>query len=75
MKYFRTFCLSLLLTVSLPAVSVNIDSVSESIDRIIYESLPEGTDIALMVYDLTNDTTLYAYREKVMCRPDRKSVV
>ena len=69
MKYFRTFCLSLLLTVSLPAVSVNIDSVSESIDRIIYESLPEGTDIALMVYDLTNDTTLYAYREKVMCRP------
>lgn len=69
MKYFRTLCLSLLLTVSLPAVSVDMDSITESIDQIIYENLPEGTDIALMVYDLTNDTTLYAYREKIMCRP------
>ncbi len=53
-----------------PAVhSSDLDSVTESIDQIIYEGLPEGTDIALMVYDLTNDTTLYAYREKIMCRP------
>ena len=69
MKHFRTFCLSLLLSVSLPAVSIDLDSLTESIDQIIYEGLPDGTDIALMVYDLTNDTTLYAYREKVMCRP------
>ena len=58
-----------MLTVSLSAVSMDRDSLTESIDQIIYEELPEGTDIALMVYDLTNDTTLYAYREKIMCRP------
>ncbi len=69
MNIFRTLCLSLLLVVSLPIASTDLDSVTESIDRIIYEELPEGTDIALMVYDLTNDTTLYAYREKIMCRP------
>lgn len=69
MKHIRTIFLTLLLTVSLPAASLDLDSLTESIDQIIYESLPEGTDIALMVYDLTNDTTLYAYREKVMCRP------
>lgn len=69
MKLFRTFCLLLLLAVSLPAVSIDLDSLKESIAQIIDEDLPEGTDIALMVYDLTNDTTLYAYRERVMCRP------
>lgn len=69
MKRIRTLCLSLLLAVSLPAASIDLDSLTESIDQVIYEDLPEGTDIALMVYDLTNDTTLYAYREKVMCRP------
>ena len=65
----RTIILSLLLTVSLPAFSIDQDSLTERIDQIIYEELPAGTDIALMVYDLTNDTTLYAYREKIMCRP------
>ena len=69
MKHIRTIIVSLLLTVSLPAVSIDLDSLTERIDQIIYEELPEGTDIALMVYDLTNDTTLYAYREKIMCRP------
>ena len=69
MKHLKNICLTLLLAVSLPAVGSNPESVIESIDQIIYEKLPEGTDIALMVYDLTNDTTLYAYREKIMCRP------
>ena len=69
MKYIRTLCLSLLLTVSLPVVSADMDSVTEYIDQVIYEDLPEGTDIALMVYDLTNDKPLYSYRENVMCRP------
>ena len=69
MKYIRTVILTLLLTVSLSAASVDLDSLTERIDQIIYEELPEGTDIALMVYDLTNDTTLYAYRERIMCRP------
>lgn len=69
MKNIRTIILSLLLSVSLPAVSIDLDSLTERIDQIIYEDMPEGTDVALMVYDLTNDTTLYAYREKIMCRP------
>jgi D-alanyl-D-alanine carboxypeptidase/D-alanyl-D-alanine-endopeptidase (penicillin-binding protein 4) len=69
MKYIRTLFLSLLMAVSLPASSIDLDSLTECIDQIIYDELPEGTDIALMVYDLTNDTTLYAYREKIMCRP------
>lgn len=69
MKNIRTIILSLLLAVSLPAVSIDLDSLTERIDQIIYEDMPEGTDVALMVYDLTNDTTLYAYREKIMCRP------
>ena len=60
MKHLKNICLTLLLAVSLPAVGSNLESVIESIDQIIYEKLPEGTDIALMVYDLTNDTTLYA---------------
>ena len=53
----------------IPVWSADFDSVTDAIDQIIYEELPEGTDIALMVYDLTNDTTLYAYRENVLCRP------
>jgi len=69
MKHIRTVIFSLLLSVSLPAVSIDLDSLTERIDQIIYEDLPDGTDIALMVYDLTNDTTVYAYREKIMCRP------
>ncbi len=69
MKSYRYILLTLLMAVSPAAYSSDLDSVTESIDQIIYEGLPEGTDIALMVYDLTNDTTLYAYREKIMCRP------
>lgn len=69
MKFYKSIILSLLLAVSPAAYSADMDSVTESIDQIIYEGLPQGTDIALMVYDLTNDTTLYAYREKIMCRP------
>ena len=65
----RYLLLTLLMAVSPAVHSSDLDSVTESIDQIIYEGLPEGTDIALMVYDLTNDTTLYAYREKIMCRP------
>ena len=57
------------MAVSLPAAGIGLDSLKESIDHIIAEELPEGTDIALMVYDLTNDTALYAHRENVMCRP------
>lgn len=53
----------------MPAWSKDFYSVTDAIDQIIYEGLPDGTDIALMVYDLTNDTTLYAYRENVLCRP------
>jgi len=59
----------MLMAVTPAAYSSDLESVTESIDQIIYENLPDGTDIALMVYDLTNDTTLYAYREKIMCRP------
>jgi D-alanyl-D-alanine carboxypeptidase/D-alanyl-D-alanine-endopeptidase (penicillin-binding protein 4) len=69
MKDIRTICLSLLLAFSQPVVSADVDSVTEFIDQVIYEELPEGTDIALLVYDLSNDKPLYAYREKVMCRP------
>ena len=69
MKHIRTIILTLLMAVSLPAASLDLDSLTERIDQIIYDELPEGTDIALMVYDLTNDTTLYAYREKILCRP------
>ena len=69
MSNLRTLFIALMLAVSMPAVSIDKDSLTECIDQIIYDELPEGTDIALMVYDLTNDTTLYAYREKIMCRP------
>jgi D-alanyl-D-alanine carboxypeptidase, serine-type, PBP4 family len=69
MNKLRTLCLSLLLTFSVPVISATNDQLTDTIDSIIYESLPQGTDIALMIYDLTNDTTLYAYREKIMCRP------
>lgn len=69
MRYIKSIVLSLLLTFPAIIYSADMDSVTESIDQIIYDALPQGTDIALMVYDLTNDTTLYAYREKIMCRP------
>ena len=63
-----TLWLIALLSVS-PVVAIDLNDLTESIDQIIYDDLPEGTDIALMVYDLTSDTVLYAYRENVMCRP------
>ena len=69
MKHIRILFVSFALALSLPASSIGLDSLKESIDRIISEDLPEGTDVAMMVYDLTNDTTLYAYRETKMCRP------
>ena len=40
MKLIRTIIVSLLLTVSLPAVSIDLDSLTERIDQIIYEELP-----------------------------------
>lgn len=52
-----------------PVRAIDLKDLTESIDQIIYDDLPDGTDIALMVYDLTSDTVLYAYRENVMCRP------
>ena len=52
----------MLLTFSVPVKSATNDQLTDTIDSIIYESLPQGTDIALMIYDLTNDTILYAYR-------------
>ena len=69
MKRLRTILFSILLAVTPSVAGIGLDSLTESIDQIIYDELPEGTDIALMVYDLTNDTTIYAYREKIMCRP------
>lgn len=69
MKRLGTILFFILLAVTPSVAGIGLDSLTESIDQIIYEELPEGTDIALMVYDLTNDTTLYAYREKIMCRP------
>ena len=69
MKYLKTIVQGLLLAFSSVLYSADMVSVTETIDQIIYDELPQGTDIALMVYDLTNDTTLYAYREKIMCRP------
>jgi len=65
----KTLSVILLLALPFQSKAGDIDYITESIDRIIYEELPLGTDIALMVYDLTNDTAIYAYREKVMCRP------
>lgn len=69
MNRLRTLCLSLLLPLSVSVISAPNDQLTDTIDDIIYESLPQGTDIALMIYDLTNDTTLYSYRENIMCRP------
>lgn len=66
MKLLKTIPFLLL---ALPVFAIDSDAVTEAIDQIIYDELPTGTDIAIMVYDLTSDTTLYAYREKVMCRP------
>ena len=54
MKYIRTVILSILLTVSLPVAGIGQDSLTEAIDQIIYEQLPEGTDIALMVYGINH---------------------
>ncbi len=69
MKQIRILFVSLVLALSLPVSGICPDSLSVCIDRIILEELPEGTDIALMVYDLTNDTAIYSYREKKMFRP------
>ena len=70
MKPFKTiFFIFSCLMPFIPTWGKDFYSVTDAIDQIIYEDLPEGTDIALMVYDLTNDTTLYAYRENVLCRP------
>ena len=49
--------------------AADFQTVTERIDKIIYDELPAGTDIGIMVYDLTTDSVLYAYRENVLFRP------
>ena len=49
--------------------AADFQTVTERIDQIIYDELPAGTDIGIMVYDLTTDSVLYAYRENVLFRP------
>lgn len=53
----------------LDATAADFRTVTERIDQIIYDELPAGTDIGIMVYDLTTDSVLYAYRENVLFRP------
>lgn len=65
----RNSITSIFLACALSVSAQNYDTVTGTIDQIIYDRLPDGSDIALMVYDLTADTTIYAYRERVMCRP------
>ena len=45
MKHIRTIILSLLLAVSLPAAGIDQEELTDRIDQIIYDELPEGTDI------------------------------
>ena len=69
MKLTRLFISLLLLIFSCNIYAVKNKVISDKIDSIILNQLPAGTDVALMVYDLTNDTCIYAYRDAVLSRP------
>lgn len=71
MKTIRILSIAFVITFlsQLSLSAAGLEEVRKKIDQIICEQLPSGTDVAVMVYDLTDDTTLYAYRENIMCRP------
>ena len=33
------------------------------------QDLPEGSDVGISIYDLTDQRYIYNYREKKLCRP------
>lgn len=45
------------------------DNIATAIDSIVANCLPPGTDVAVMVQDLTTGQDVYAHRENVLCRP------
>lgn len=59
----------ILLSVLFSVPSFSITPAQATLDSIVVNCLPNGTDAAIMVYDLTSDETVYALRENVMCRP------
>lgn len=60
--------ISMLLCIGSVLATDNVE-ICDKIDSIVKNQLPEGTDVSIMVYDLTNDTCVYGYRKDVLCRP------
>lgn len=59
MKTIRILSIAFVITFlsQLSLSAAGLEEVCKKIDQIICEQLPAGTDVAVMVYDLTDDTT------------------
>ncbi|MDR0989289.1 MAG: D-alanyl-D-alanine carboxypeptidase/D-alanyl-D-alanine-endopeptidase [Prevotellaceae bacterium] len=67
----NTYLMLLLLTLLTP-VSLqgqNKSKLSAGINKLIKQQLPEGSNVGIAIYDLTDDTSLYAYQADKLTRP------
>lgn len=70
----KRILLYLLLSVCLPLLSAQgvekqIDSLASRIDTLIKHKLPQGSNVAISVFDLTDGKPLYGYQSDKLSRP------
>lgn len=58
-----------LLPLSAQGVALEIDSLSSQLDTLIKYQLPKGSNVAISVYDLTANRSLYTYQAEKLSRP------
>ena len=63
----RLFSLSFFI-LFLSSFTISAQSLAEQIEKLM-QDLPEGSDVGISIYDLTDQRYIYNYREKKLCRP------
>ena len=58
-----------LLSLSAQGVTKQTDSLSSRIDTLIKYKLPQGSNVAISVFDLTDGKPLYGYQSDKLSRP------
>ena len=64
MRLFTTTIFSLFLFLSLPA-----QNFKHALDSLLGDKLFDDSDVSVAVYDLDDDSLVYAHRAQKMCRP------
>lgn len=66
---YRYWIITLLWICSLATLQAQTDSIKVRIDSLLCDPLLNSTQLGLVVYDLTTDSTLYAYNARQTMRP------